>query len=232
MFFKFKNFKSVTDLDEFVRTRLAQKAIITLRPKLQIAVIDDQDFSPLHNLQNHQFNITPYKDVPSFDILQGYQIIMVNLQGVGRGLDPTLQGAHVIREIRKNYPDKFIIAYTGGAAQELLAPSIELADRFTQKDTSIENWIELLDDIIYDLANPAYVWKRLRPRLLEIGMTPINLAILEDRYVRCFEGDVSNYEINIEKLEEENDISPEVREIIQSLTGSGIIEMFKTLLLT
>ena len=223
-FFKLRSFKSVADLDKLVRTRRAQEAIIQLRPKLRIAVIDDQDFSPLDNLQNHQFNITPYKDVPSFDILQGYQIIMVDLQGVGRRLNPTLQGAHVIREIRKNYPDKFVIAYTGGAAQELLAPSIELADRFTQKDTSIENWTELLDGVIYDLANPAYVWMRLRPRLLEIGMTPIELAILEDKYVRCFEGEASDYEINIGKLEESSDISPEVKGIIQSLTGSGIIE--------
>ena len=89
----------------------------------------------------------------------------------------------------------------------------------------------MLDGVIHDLANPAYVWKRLRPRLLEVGMTPIELTILEDKYVKCFEGDTSDYELNIGKLEESHEISPEVKGVIQSLTGSGIIELFKAVLI-
>ena len=232
MFFRIRGFKNIADLDKLSQARQVDEAIIRLRPKLQIAVIDDQEFSPLQNLQNHQYNITQYKDVPSFEILQNFQIVLVDLQGVGRRLNPALQGAHVIREIRKNYPEKFVIAYTGGAAQELLAPSIELADRFTQKDTSIEKWTELLDGVIHDLANPAYAWKRLRPRLLEVGMTPIELAVLEDQYVRCFKNDTSNFELNIGKLENSQESSPDVKAVLRSLTASGIIELFKALLLS
>ena len=229
IFFKFGEFKNIDDLDRYIRGLRVQDGIMNLRQKLRVLVIDDQDFAPLKILLNHNFNITTYKDIPSFDLLTDFQIVMVDLQGVGQHLNPILQGAHVIREIRKHYPDKYIVAYTGGAAQELLAPSIALADRFTQKDTRIEEWIEMLDDVIRDLANPAYVWKRLRPRLLESGLAPIDLAFLEDRYVRCFDSSTTNYEMEMETLIGSNRLNADAQNIVRSAIGSGIVELFKVM---
>ena len=93
IFFKFGEFKNIDDLDRYIRGLRVQDGIMNLRQKLRVLVIDDQDFAPLKILLNHNFNITTYKDIPSFDLLTDFQIVMVDLQGVGQHLNPILQGA-------------------------------------------------------------------------------------------------------------------------------------------
>ena len=112
--------------------------------------------------------------------------------GSGKSLNPKKQGAHVIQQvknalIRKNtwWPTR---------EEQLLTDtslSVEFADRYTSKDISVDSWCELLDDAISDVANPVRVWAKFRHRLLDQGVTPLQLAKLEDAYVGSFLSDPS-----------------------------------------
>jgi hypothetical protein len=106
----------------------------------------------------------------------------VDLIGIGARLSPTLHGAHVIEEIKKIYPEKIVIAYTGGAKQDLLSKAIPASDYYLPKDANVEQWCDQLDSSIKLLGNPVTVWKALRHRLLDAGVTPYQLAELEDLF--------------------------------------------------
>jgi hypothetical protein len=203
-------FSSLTPIQECRRPQ--QK---TRTCKFQIAVIDDEDFTPLENLRRNNYNITHMRDVHSIDALRRYHVILCDLIGVGMGLNSTMQGAHIIIEVKKSFPEKIIIAYTGGGRPELLQPSIQSADYFLRKDANLESWCELLDKSIGDLANPVTVWKKLRYKLLEVGLVPYQLAELEDDFVvTILKGEA--YSIN--RLSREADrlqISPTAKAVLE-----------------
>jgi hypothetical protein len=83
--------------------------------------------------------------------------VLCDLIGVGMGLSSTMQGAHIVGETKKSFPEKIIVAYTGGGSAELLEPSIQAADYFLKKDANVEEWCEVLDKSIEDLVNPVTV---------------------------------------------------------------------------
>ena len=85
-------------------------------PKLshvQMLLIDDSDFPYLENLATHDFNIRQYRDVTDLKSVEPYPVVLCDIRGVGRQLSERFEGAHVIQEIRKRYPAKVVVAYSG-----------------------------------------------------------------------------------------------------------------------
>lgn len=218
--------RSIDEIDTGLESIFPQKNPQDIRRMVQIAIIDDKDFSPLPNLQQHQFNITHLRDLATIDRISSYHLVLVDLQGVGRELNPGQQGAHIIREIKANYPEKYVVAYTGGAPPELLVPSVEAADKFTQKDTSIEDWCELLDEGARAVIHPAVVWKKNRHRLLDKGVTPFQLACLEDVLVRTLLRDPSLIQRSLDLKSEELKLPSDVRAIVNSLIATALFAFF------
>ena len=154
---RIRPYKSVDDLGKKLALTLFSQRVIDKRSQYQIVVVDDEDFSPLENLRRHNYNITHLRDVPSIDALRRYHVVLCDLIGVGMGLSSTMQGAHIVGETKKSFPEKIIVAYTGGGSAELLEPSIQAADYFLKKDANVEEWCEVLDKSIEDLVNPVTV---------------------------------------------------------------------------
>lgn len=129
------------------------------RGRFPIVLIDDKEFTPINNLRRYNFNITQFNDLQSMDAVSRYPIVLSDLLGVGLSFGPRLQGAQVIKEIKKNYPDKYVIAYTGGGSSEISELAISFSDQYLKKDADIEEWCELLDEAIMQISNPAQVEK-------------------------------------------------------------------------
>lgn len=220
-----KELRSIDEADKDFRVLFPQKSLQDVRRSVRIVVIDDKDFSPLQNLQQHQFSITHLRDLSTIDTIRDYPVVLVDLQGVGRELNPRQQGAHLIREIKANFPEKYVIAYTGGAAPDLLVPSIEVADRFTQKDTSIEDWCELLDEGTLAVIHPAVVWRKNRTRLLDKGVTPFQLACLEDTLVRSLLANPSAISTNLELMSAKLKLSSDIRTIVNSMISNALFSL-------
>ena len=225
MKFLWKELRSIEELDKDLQLLFPQKTLQDVRRSVRIVVIDDKDFSPLQNLQQHLFNITHLRDLSTIETIRDYPVVLVDLQGVGRELNPRQQGAHLIREIKAHYPEKYVIAYTGGAAPDLLVASVEIADKFTQKDTSIEDWCELLDEGALAVIHPAVVWKNNRYRLLDMGVTPFQLACLEDALVRSLLADPSTLSQSLDAKTAELNLAPDVRTIVSSLIASALFSL-------
>jgi len=108
------------------------------------------------------------------------------VNGVGTDLSASTQGAYIIDEIKKSYPEKVVIAYTAGSSQsKLVNLAKQRADFDLRKDASVEEWRDLLDEIVKDICNPISTWKKERIRLLNSGvelgdLVKIESALLEN----------------------------------------------------
>lgn len=176
---------SLNDLEKDKKIITKLKSPTELRQSVKIAVIDDQPFSPEHNLKNNQFQIATYTDIHKIEQVSEYPIILCDLQGVGAHLSSDMQGAYLIEEIKRNYPEKIVIAYTGGSSNSNISKRASIAaDDYLRKDIPIEDWRETLDKHIKNLSDPLYVWRKFRARLIHADITPLELLKLEDAFVR------------------------------------------------
>ena len=197
------------------------------RERFRILVVDDKEFTPLGNLNRHNHLIQHVPDINSIHVVAPFHIVLSDLTGVGIALNPNMQGAQLIAEIKKNYQEKVVIAYTGGGSSPLVERSIQVADHFLKKDADIEEWCEILDELINELANPAKVWQKIRHRLLDAGVTPYQLALLEDTLVANVLSDKMIYEHELRQRIRGMNISADSRSIINSIIATTIFEVVR-----
>lgn len=216
---------TVSDLDRKLNMHHFNIKMIERRRDFHILVIDDADFPPAEALRRNNYNVVHVEDISSISSVAQYQIILCDLLGVGTGMNPSMQGAHLISEIKKNFPEKYVVAYTGGGHGPVVERSIQTADDYLKKDADIEDWCEHLDNAINVLANPVRVWERVRHRLLDAGITPYQLAMLEDTFVRTALKGRDVYEPALFAECDRLDVLPSVRSVMESLIASTLFRL-------
>ena len=206
--------------------RAKSKSAKERRSLISIGVIDDEPFEPKQNLENIGYHISYLGDPGTIETVQPYHIILCDLQGVGRAFDSRRQGAFLIREIKESFPEKFVVAYTGGARSLSIArDSTHMADSFLKKDEDIGTWVERLDEIIVSLLDPYRVWQRQRSALIDREIDTLTIIKLEDAYVRSIKSRSAPETSDLDKMLRSTDISSDVREIVRSLIASGLFKL-------
>ena len=224
--FRVGSWTSIDQLDINSRLPRITQPPIDLRSQTPILVIDDQPFAPQHNLESNGFRLTVISDISNIKTVEPYAVVLSDLMGVGANLHNHLQGAHVIREIKNNYPDKIVFAYTGGATESRITREANVsADYYLKKDVDIAEWCQKLDSAITDLANPISVWKKFRLRLLEAGVTPLQLADMEDAFVRNYRSGPDKTRARIEDCTIRSKLSTNVQAIVQSFVASVLFKL-------
>jgi len=113
-----------------------------------------------------------------------YPIIVCDVAGVGRAFGSNAGGAHLVKEIRKAYPDKFLIGYTGQIHSIATTNALAAADKRMAKDESIEAWVQNLEEGINEVMNPRNRWVRMRRALLERGVELFDVLQLEQAFIK------------------------------------------------
>jgi hypothetical protein len=178
MYYRIGTPKQISDLKV-----LAMPPIGKLRPQVPIMVIDDKGFLYSDVLRKHDFRITEQKDITDIRAVETYPIIVCDIRGVGRTLDAQFEGAHVLAEIKKRYPNKILIVYTGQRFDASFNKYFSLCDASITKDAESQQWIEVLDNAIAAFLDPVAQWKKLRSYLIGLDVPTIRLAELEHQYV-------------------------------------------------
>lgn len=166
---------------------IGQEAISMAEAKrsVEIAVLDDNAFSPKEALLNHKFQINELgPDIRSLDQISVFPIVICDVGGVGRAFGSSLEGAHLVQEIRKTYPDKFLMAYTGMTYSLAMTNALTAADKRMEKDASIDAWIQTLEIGINEVINPRNRWIRMRRALLERGVEIFDVLRLEQAFIK------------------------------------------------
>ncbi|WP_396594393.1 hypothetical protein [Brevundimonas sp. R86498] len=180
-----KLYKSARDIRDFAGKAAHLQSEKQRRSTVPIAVIDDQPFAPQTNLQSYGYNISQIGDIKSLGEVSKYPLILCDIMGVGRHFDHKLQGASLITELKKNYPEKIVIAYTGAALNDrAVKVAADRADRILKKDIDIDEWVDALDRATREAVDPYIIWNKVRARFVEMGVDTKDMIAFEDAYVR------------------------------------------------
>lgn len=220
---KLLNYRQIEGLTSQVRSAFLSKSDKDRRAQVPIAVIDDESFKPEQNLRALGYDIHVIGDLKSISEVASYNIVLCDLQGVGHYLNRKKQGAFIIDELKRNHPEKFVIAYTGGSMDDSVTLAAQqVADVFIRKDAEIEEWRDKLDSIVNLLSDPVQVWRRQRWSLVEANVPTLQILKLEDAFVRAIQSRDENIYSNL--LHSQN-ISADVRAVAQSMIASGLFKL-------
>lgn len=187
-----------------------------------MVLIDDEQFPYLDILKQHKFNIDTLGDVTSLTTLEAYDIILCDLNGVGKSFSEQFQGAYLVKEIYKRYPFKIIISYTGISFDARYNEYLKYADFSVKKDIESEVWVEKLDMAIDMLSNIEKRWYRVRDYLLENDVSLFNVMLLEDNLVRSVE-DKQKESFPAKKLIKS--LGADLKSVIISFAGSAAVRL-------
>ncbi len=188
--------------------------------QVEIAVLDDNPFEPKEALVHHKFLITELgPDIRSLDQVSTYPIIVCDVAGVGRAFGSSLEGAHLVNEIRKAYPDKFLIGYTGLIHSVATTNALTAADKRMAKDESIEAWIRNLEEGMEQVVNPRNRWIRMRRALLERGVELFDVFKLEQAFIKAVR---KRKPAVLDNAARQLDVSQEVKDLIIKFSATAV----------
>lgn len=215
-------FKTNADLSNFIRSTSNLQDAKSRRSAVRIAVIDDQPFLPHMILQNYGYKVEQIGDLKNVEEVKDYHLILCDVMGVGRHFGAKAQGATLISEIKKVYPEKIVIAYTGGAAGDAaVQAATERADALIRKDVDGEEWAAKLDDLGVAAIDPHVIWQKVRARFIELDADTKDILLLEDAFVRSVLSRQTDLSTLTRMLSSIN-VGPDVRAIVQGLASSVI----------
>lgn len=192
------------------------------RKCVPIAVIDDNRLDAAQNLQRYDYDIQEIGDLKNLEEIEGFSIILCDVMGVGGHFGSKYEGAAIISEIKKNYPSKIVIAYTGGSVNsESVRKAIELSDEWVKKDVDSTEWEEVLDRYVEESIDPYEVWMRLRFALVEMELDTLDILRLEDKYVKSIQKRDKGFSDLLSTVNA-GSYSGDVRAIVQNLIASTI----------
>ena len=204
--------KNINDIKgkAFFDVRNIQK----LRKMTEILIIDDEEFPLLEAIQKHGFSIAHKPDIQDTKDFIPYDIILCDIKGVGKLYGSEYEGAYLIKEAKKSFPNKQLIAYTASTYNPSYNSFLKYADAIIPKGTSLEGWIDLIDTQLRNCIDPIYQWKELRKSLFEAELSTIEVATFEQLYVKAIE----NKEFtSFEKLTDNTQTSSIIKQFLTSL---------------
>lgn len=219
------SYSSILELRDDAKLSRISKPVNEIRSSVKIAIIDDEKFRPLPNLTSYGYRITELPDIKSILETKEYDIVFCDLMGVGNNFDQSLGGASIIKEIKKNYPSKGVIAYTGSRANtsEAIAAR-KFADDFVKKDAEISQWVETLDRAINIAIDPYHRWIAARQGLMDIDVDIRRIVELESSYVDALKAKDPHF-TKLNELARKAEIGGHARGIVQGLISSAIYSL-------
>ncbi|OFY94226.1 MAG: hypothetical protein A3K10_17605 [Bacteroidetes bacterium RIFCSPLOWO2_12_FULL_31_6] len=193
------------------------------RKQIPMLVIDDEEFEYLDHVKTHRFDVQYFPDIQTIESAEAYEVILCDIDGVGKKFSKKFQGAHIIAELRKRYPFKTIIAYTGYTHDPTFNRFFAMADFSVKKDIDGDEWIEKLDEAIKIATDPKNRWIKVRNYLLEHDVPLFEIMKLENEFVKTLVEGKSLEDFPSTKLS--NEISGDIRGVLQSFTASIIFKL-------
>lgn len=190
-----------------------------LKDKYEILIIDDKNPPIIETLRDNGFRVQHLTDIENIEASEKYPIVACDISGIGRRLRPGSHngGIHVLKEIKKYYPDKYLIQYS--AMSQDIDGSLTKADKIYPKDTGIDAWQQDIEDSLRSLGNPKKRWLRIRRRLSEEGVDALDIYNIEQSYIKEILG---VEESNLGNRAEESGLSPELKELVVKFASTTL----------
>jgi DNA-binding response OmpR family regulator len=171
--------------------------------RTRIVVIDDERTTfPFEVLQQQGYSIDHWPDINDLGKLeQGfYDIIILDIGGIGRELDEDTEGIAVLRHLKKRNPAQVVVAYSGQSYESAKIPFFQLADQYVPKPTSAITWKEIIDDLIRTKVTVGYYWETMRQLLRDAGAGHKAIRTVEASLVKAAKGEQVDLSRTIQKV--------------------------------
>jgi DNA-binding NtrC family response regulator len=119
-----------------------------IKKKTQILFVDDESFDHLTvAIRDAGWNVRQINDITNIhnEEIKNADIIFMDFKGVGVKLTPTKEGIGLMAHLRKNYPKKHIIFYSGSAG---FVPGYEvmgIANEWIQKSADPFEYLDRIE---------------------------------------------------------------------------------------
>ena len=193
-----------------------------LKPHIAIAVIDDEPFLKTDVLRNHGFNISELGDIKAIDQVMAYPIVICDIKGVGKSFGSSFEGAHLLAEIRKSYPDKYLITCSGLQHNVSYNESLNSADASVTKDMPTEYWTTVLEKGLKSVGYPNERWIRFRKNLTEKGVDAFEIFKLEQSFIKS----VKNKDSSIMAG---HAVPDEIKELVRAFVSIALSQLILSL---
>lgn len=164
----------------------------SLVQRTRVLVIDDVESEfPFAILRKFGYSIDHWQDVVDLRKLETgfYDIIILDIGGVGSELDAEQEGIGVLRHIKQVNPSQIVIAHSGQSYDTEKIPFFRLADDYVPKPTNAMAWKEILDETVRSSLNAVRYWNSLRDMLISKGISDRKIRKLEKRIISASSSD-------------------------------------------
>jgi len=194
--------------------------------------------SQLKYLKNQLgYDITTKNDLLNMRDVEGYDIIICDIDGVGLKLGGN-NGIWLLNEINKEYPDKILVLYSNYNQEirklnRIKNSAYEIWDKTELVDNHIKNGQDGFADKIKTcmnyFANPAQRWQKLRTKMLNTETSIHEVARLESYFVKSIlRNDKSIFDKMLEKSNNRYSNDGEFKDLL--ITSKSVIETTITLI--
>lgn len=154
--------------------------------RVRILVIDDQEFPYVKLFKRDGYNVEKWKDVGKLaQIEQGdYDLILLDLQGVGSTISVSEQGLGVLRHIKKVRPTQLVIAYSNAQFSLQYQSFFELADGVLQKSADYLDFKRKVDELLQANFSVGFQIRRIEREFSQAGLSPDKGVKLARRALR------------------------------------------------
>lgn len=197
-FMKIKKWKTV---EEWATNN--EKEYPPHRDDVKICVIDNDGFP--ESIRNLGYSrIILRSDYNGNENFNEYDVILCDIKDIGIEIDPNIQGIAVALDIKKLYPNKIVIQYSGINPYEFdidfLLHNTEQLDGYIKKDQSTKAIVDQLDEICSVFWNPIKAWKFAEKNMRRNGVSNKIIAYFEDAYVRSLSKKEDYMELYMNKI--------------------------------
>lgn len=195
-----------------------------LKRRYEILVIDDKGFEYVETLQANGFRVSQWSDIEEVNSVERFPIVACDISGIGKKLRPGSMsgGIHVMNEVKKHYPDKYLIQYS--TKSQDIDGSLTRADKIYPKDTTIDVWQSDIEGSLRELGNPKRRWIRMRGSLSDQGIDALEIYKLEQAYIKEVLGEESEAIKNQVSL---LPLTPEIKDVMFRFALTTAVMGFK-----
>jgi CheY-like chemotaxis protein len=146
---------------------VAPVLIEEIRKKARLLVVDDQSF-PMQTLFSRDgYHIERWAKIRNISQLtDGYfDLILLDLHGVGLSESPLRQGLGILEHIKKSNPTQLVIAYSAEPWTITNSAYFSLADEVMEKGQDYLEFKETVDDLLARRYSPGYFISKMNQEL-------------------------------------------------------------------
>lgn len=172
---------------------LERNNISNIKKRIKILVVDDESDDIYNILKERQYDVYYKNDMNYAVEAEPFEIVLMDIKGVAKRLQSSMEGFSLACEIKHKYPLKRVCCYSGSIHAEISEQLAEKKiDAFFPKDMDMDKICDKIDSLILDYVDYRKQWEVIRKQLIDCNTSEQDIKIIQEAYEESFKsGNIS-----------------------------------------